>query len=100
METVKVTAIYAQAATNKAERDAALTPRPRRRFIPLVKPEIEVPRSPPPIDPRLRHRELTPFSGVDVDAFEPSPSPILVSPVGSLASDTLVENIPRWTTTG
>ncbi len=40
METVKVTAIYAQAATNRAERDAALTPRPRRRFIPLVKPEI------------------------------------------------------------
>ncbi len=37
--------IYAQAATNKAERDAALTPRPRRRFIPLVKPEIEVSES-------------------------------------------------------
>lgn len=45
LETVKVTAIYAQAATNKAERDAALTPRPRRRFIPLVKPEIEVSKS-------------------------------------------------------
>ncbi len=40
LETVKVTAIYAQAATHKAERDAALTPRPRRRFIPLVKPKI------------------------------------------------------------
>ncbi len=45
LETVKVTAIYAQAGTNKAERDAALTPRPCRRFIPLVKPEIEVSKS-------------------------------------------------------
>ncbi len=51
---------------------------------------------------RLSRWELTPFREadvIDVDAFAPSPSPPLVSPVGSLACDTLVDYYPTWSTT-
>lgn len=52
----------------------------------------QVPPHPPSSDLRLRRRELTPSHEIGIDTFAPLSLPSVVSPVRSLASETLVSH--------